>query len=186
MSEKNRHWTFILYPESAKENWRDYLQETGLPFVVSPLHNNDVTETGEFKKEHYHILVCFPGPTTFNKVNSLCQELNATMPKRVLSIIGIYRYLTHKDNPEKAQYSENDILTFNGFNIKEYNQLTPTQSLTLKKEILKLINDNNINEYSLLIDYLLKNDLNDYLNICSSNAFFFDRYLCSKRNRLEN
>lgn len=186
MNEKNRHWTFILYPESALPGWKDYLQETGLPFAVSPLHNNDVTDTGEFKKEHYHVLVCFPGPTTFNKVNTLCKEINATMPKRVLSIVGIYRYFTHKDNIDKAQYNEEDIITLNGFNIKEYTSLTPSQTLQIKKDILRIIIDNNIREYSILIDYLLKNELNDYLHVASLNTMFFDRYLCSKRIRLSN
>ena len=30
------------------------------------------------------------------------------------------RYLTHKDNPEKAQYSSLDVLTFGGFEYKRY------------------------------------------------------------------
>lgn len=185
--EKNRHWTFLVYPESAPENWKEILQETGLPFAVSPLHDKDLNADGvERKKPHYHILVCFSGPTTFMKVNKLCASLNSPIPKRVLSIIGIYRYFTHKDNPEKYQYNEDDIQCFNGFDIKDYNQLTTSQTLAIKKELQKIILSNHILEYSDLMDYLLENDLNDFYQVASNNTMFFDRYISSKRNKIKD
>lgn len=184
--EKNRHWTFLVYPESAPENWKDILIETGLPFAVSPLHDKDINADSEQKKPHYHILVCFSGPTTFMKVNKLCAELNSPIPKRVLSIIGIYRYFTHKDNPEKYQYLEEDITTYNGFDIKDYNQLTTSQTLAIKKSLQQIILQNHILEYCDLMDYLLDNELNDYYQVASNNTMFFDRYISSKRNKVRD
>ena len=83
---KERHWTFVLYPESAPENWIDFLQQLGLPCAFSPLHDKDINPTGEEKKAHYHVLICFPGPTTYNKVLDITKSLNATIPQRVLSL----------------------------------------------------------------------------------------------------
>lgn len=187
MEDKNRHWTFLVYPESAPKNWKEILQETGLPFAVSPLHDKDLNADGiEKKKAHYHVLVCFSGPTTFMKVNKLCSSLNSPIPKRVLSIIGIYRYFTHKDNPEKHQYNEEDIQVFNGFDIKDYNQLTTSQTLAIKKELQKIILSNHFLEYSDLMDYLLENELNDFYQVASNNTMFFDRYISSKRNKLKD
>lgn len=182
--EKNRNWTFLIYPDSAPENWFELLQDTGLPFAISPLHNKDLNPTGEQKKPHYHCVVCFPGPTTYNKVNNdICQMLNSPIPKRVLSIVGIYRYFTHKDNPEKYQYNEEDIKTSNGFDIAEYNALTSSQVLIIMKTIQQLIIDKKIYEYSDLMDFLLKEDTVDFYNIASSHTLFFDRYLSSRRNK---
>lgn len=56
MSDKNgqgrtRSWTFILYPESAPENWREILNDLFIQWVESPLHDKDIDEgTGELKK----------------------------------------------------------------------------------------------------------------------------------------
>ena len=62
---KKRNWAFVLYPESAPDNWKDMLQETGLPCSISPLHDKDVDPDGNPKKAHYHIIVCYNGPTSF-------------------------------------------------------------------------------------------------------------------------
>ena len=49
---KKRNWAFVLYPESAPEDWRERLQQTGLQCCVSPLHDKDVNDTGGPKKAH--------------------------------------------------------------------------------------------------------------------------------------
>ena len=79
MSEKkkkdnrNRNWTFIVYPESAPENWYQILQDKMLNFAVSPLHDVDIleSETGEVKKAHYHVLLCFSGNKSFEQIKGL-------------------------------------------------------------------------------------------------------------------
>lgn len=186
MIEKERHWTFILYPESAPTNWKDILQDTGLPIAISPLHNKDINSTGESKKEHYHVLVSFPGPTTFNKVNSICAKLNCPIPKRVLSCVGIIRYFTHKDNPDKAQYDERDIFVLNGFDLDNYNQLTTSQILVIKKSLINIIRNNNFVEYSDLCNWLIDNDFLDMFNVVSTNTIFFNNYITSCRHKLNS
>ena len=72
--KKKRYWAFVLYPESAPDNWRDFLQQTGLQVAISPLHDKDIDPTGLPKKSHYHIILCYDGPTTFNNVKSNITE----------------------------------------------------------------------------------------------------------------
>src|SRR5699024_1690594 len=74
--EKGRDWTFIVYPESAPENWRTVLDETHLRWIESPLHDKDVNADGEVKKEHYHILIIFDGPVTAKQVTKITEQLN--------------------------------------------------------------------------------------------------------------
>ena len=139
----SRYWTFITYPESVEENWIDKLQEIGLQFAISPLHDKDIEKclTPEdfkkpnlieimgdkyyYKKPHYHVLVMYEGPKTYKSVKEeICDKIGATIPKKVESIRGYYRYLTHMDNPEKAQYKQEEIKEYNGFKL----ELTTTET----------------------------------------------------------
>src|SRR5665647_3046518 len=99
--EKKRHWCFVLYPESAPVDWVDLLQKTGLLCAASPLHDKDF-ENDEIKKAHHHIILSYPGPTTYNIVASLTKSLNATIPQKLESVRGQYRLsLIHISEPTR-------------------------------------------------------------------------------------
>ena len=145
---KKRNWAFVVYPESLPEGWLDLLRETGLQCAISPLHDKDKEPTGELKKAHYHVIACYSGPTSYNVVKGLTEQLHAPGPQALEQVRGYYRYLTHKDNPEKAQYSENDIQTLNGFYIGDFVELTKSEVLNIKRDLLTLIREADILEYS--------------------------------------
>lgn len=186
---KKRNWAFVLYPESAPVDWRDQLQKSGLQCCVSPLHDKDLNPTGEEKKAHYHVIIIYEGPTTYNNVKSLTDSLNCPIPQALEQVRGYYRYLTHKDNPEKYQYDENEITFINGFNILNLCELTKAEIISIKKEIQSIIRSLEFTEYSQLMDYLLDNELANYYEVASNNTLFFDRYLGSCRynpSRIKN
>lgn len=183
---KKRNWVFVVYPESAPFNWIDELQKTGLQCVISPLHDKDLDPSGEPKKAHYHVIACYSGPTSYNVVKSLTDSLNAPIPQALEQVRGYYRYLTHKDNPEKYQYDEKDIKTINGFSISDYVELTKNEVIQIKKSLQSLIRSENIIEYSDLMDYLLDADLMLEYEVASNNTYFFDKYIASKRNIRRN
>ena len=155
---KKRNWAFLLYPESAPADWLEQLQLTGLQCAISPLHDLDINPTGEPKKAHYHIILCYSGPTSYNVVKQLTDSLNKPIPQALEQVRGYYRYLTHKDNPEKAQYDDNDIKTINGFNIADYVELSKSEVIQIKSELQQLIINLNLLEYCDFMDYLLEND----------------------------
>jgi hypothetical protein len=186
MSEKNvkkRNWAFVVYPDSAPAGWVDYLQETGLQCAIGPLHDKDLNATGEPKKPHYHVIACYSGPTSYNVVKGLTDALNAPIPQPLEQLKGYYRYLTHMDNPEKAQYSPDDIYCINGFNILDYSDLTRSELTALKLKMLSYIRDADILEYSDFLDLLQDNAMLTEFDIASSNTLFFDRYISSRRNK---
>lgn len=183
MVVKKRNWAFVLYPESAPENWRELLQQTGLQCAISPLHDCDINPTGEPKKAHYHVIVCYSGPTSYNVVKGLTDSLKQPIPQALEQVRGYYRYLTHKDNPEKAQYSESDITTINGFNIADFVELSRAELLQIKQSIFGLIQAEDICEYSDLIDFLLARQMMVEFDVASSNTLLFDRYVSSRRNK---
>ena len=182
---KKRNWAFVLYPESAPENWRELLQQTGLQCVISPLHDKDLDPDGNPKKAHHHIILVYSGPTSFNVVKQLTESLNQPIPQALEQVRGYYRYLTHKDNPEKAQYSEDDIETINGFNIADFVELTKTEVNAYKRKLQKLIIQLDIVEYCDFMDFLLDNEMFTEYDIGSNNTYFFEKYISSRRNKLK-
>ena len=180
---KKRYWAFVLYPESAPINWREILQQTGLAICVSPLHDKDINPTGEPKKPHYHIILCYSGPTTFKCVKSITDNLNQPIPIPLEQVRGYFRYLTHKDNPEKYQYNEKDITVINDFDIDNYNDLSVSQIKAILIDIQKIIRDNNIIEYADLLDFLLDSDLLSYLDVAQNHTILFNTYITSCRHR---
>lgn len=181
---KKRNWAFVLYPESAPENWKELLQQTGLGIAISPIHDKDVNPTGEVKKSHYHIILTYDGPTTYNNVRTLTESLGQPIPQPLEQVRGYYRYLTHKDNPEKYQYDEKDILTYNGFNINDYVELTSSEVMAIKKQLQQFIRDNVITEYSDLMNILLDNELSNLYEVASNHTYFIDKYISSFRNKI--
>lgn len=177
---KKRNWAFVLYPESAPQDWIEILKLKGISFAVSPLHDKDTNPTGEAKKPHYHIIMCFGSPTTFNNVKAITDELEQPMPIPLETVRGYYRYFTHADNPEKYQYNANEIQTFNAFDVTEV--LNNFEVFQCLKTIQALIQENSIVEYADLMDYLLMNDFHELWNVASSHTLFLNTYITSRRN----
>lgn len=184
--KKGRIWASVGYPESLPTDWKDKLIETGLQIAISPLHDKDINPTGELKKPHYHIIFNYEGPTTYNHVKELCDSLNMTIPIKLESLRGMYRYHLHLDNPEKYQYDDRDRILLNGFDPKSVDALTATEIDKITTEILAFIDDNDILEYSDLLYEFRVNDLVNMLNVAKSHTILFNTYIRSKRHKIQN
>lgn len=182
---KSRIWASVGYPESLPIDWLEQLRETGLQIAISPLHDKDLNPTGETKKEHYHIIFNYDGPTTYEHMKEICDKFNMTIPIKLESLKGMYRYHLHLDNPEKYQYDDRDRILLNGFDANSVNELTKTEVDKCKKEIISFIIDNDIREYSDLLEILLNNDLSNLLNVAASHTILFHTFISSRRNKLK-
>lgn len=182
---KARYWACVGYPESLPSDWLERLRETGLQVAISPLHDKDLNADETEKKPHYHLIFAYEGPTTYNNVKSLCDSFNMTIPIKLESIRGMYRYHIHIDNPEKYQYDDRDRILLNGFDSNSVNELTKTEVNKLKKEIIAFINDNDILEYAELITVLLESDCTQLLDVATSHTLLFNTYITSKRHSFE-
>ena len=179
---KKRNWAFVAYPENMPTNWLEILQETGAPIAISPLHDKDLNADEHEKKAHYHVICCWDGPVRFTQAEKLAKSVNGTIPIPLESIRGYYRYFTHKDNPEKHQYDESEIKCLNGFAITDFVELSKSEVVKIKYDILDLIEKNGFCEYYDLIEFL-KNDNIERLEIAMNNTLFFNTYLKSKRHK---
>lgn len=181
--KKSRYWVFVIYPESAPVDWRDQLQMTGLRFAVSPLHDKDQNADGTEKKPHWHVIAIWEGPTTYAAAKAITDKLNAPGPQALNSVKGYYRYLTHKDNPEKHQYDPAEIQHLGGFDPSDYIEWTKSELERLKRDVIAFIREKDILEYADLIEILEDNDMQDLLTVTMNHTMLFGGYLKSRRHR---
>lgn len=181
---KGRNWAFVAYPESMPTNWFELLQNTGLPIAVSPLHDKDINPDGTPKKAHFHFVCYYDNTTTFNNVKTnVCDLINATIPIKLESMVGMYRYHLHLDNPEKYQYDDRFRTFINGFDVSKVTALTVTEIKKLVLDIQDFIITNEIVEYSDLMDLLKENNLFNMWEVAFSHTMFFNSYISSRRNK---
>lgn len=164
---KGRHFSFVVYPESAPRDWIEQLKKRGLAFVVSPLHDKDVNPDGTPKKAHYHVIVSWGNTTTYRAAKGLCVLLNCPQPQLLKSCNGMYRYLTHKDNPEKFQYKEQPAC-YNGW----VRPLDNADVANIKREIWQTVYVRDCQEYGELL--MICEQLGpEYFEVASRNTLFF-------------
>lgn len=170
---RGKFWCFVLYPESAPENWVEVLNLSGLAWACSPLHDKDKNPDGSAKKEHYHIIVIWRNDTTYNAVKQFTHvDLNSTVPQVLKSPVGYYRYFTHEDNPEKASYSKKDITSGNGFDIADYTKLTKEQLMMLHAQLTQMVVDNGIDNYADVCMMAMSMGFDEYEMVVSHTIHF--------------
>lgn len=174
---KGRHFWYVVYPESAPEDWIEQLKQTGLAFCISPLHDKDKNPDETNKKAHYHVIISWGNSTTYKSARALCDTiLHCPRPQILKNVTGAYRYHQHKDNPEKYQYEE-PSKTYNGWE----RPLDSSEVAEIKKEIHKLIYVEDIQEYGELLTVC--SDLGpEYFDVASNNTFYCEKLCTSYRH----
>lgn len=205
-SVSKRTWEFLIYPESAKRNWIDILNENHIPCVISPYHNMDVWTSddpsfdpdvhaeGELKKGHYHVVLCFGGKRSYDdvlEINKMLQidPLHPTLITWCRDRAASIQYLDHSTHKEKFQYCHNDIRALNGVDFEKFFNPTAEQEDDLINGILDLIDEYNIIGYKQLLDFVRNidpyNDLSElyerYFRQIRTHTIFWNAVLKDKR-----
>lgn len=179
-----RNWTFVLYPESAPENWRDILDNFHIPWIESPLHDADLNADESEKKPHIHVALCFEGKKSFEQVLQITDLLNCPHPQYVQSMTGLVRYMIHMDNPEKHQYSRDQIVGHGGADVDSYLRPTSGSRYALLREMVDFIRSKDVIEYSDLVEYAMMERPDDWFPLLVDNStIFISMYITSFRNK---
>ncbi len=149
---RTRNFATIVYPESAPSDWQEILIQTHVPALVSPLHDKDINPYGEVKKEHYHVVILFDNVKTRKQADDLFKSFGGVGCEIVNSVRGYARYLCHLDNPEKAQYDENDVACYAGADFFDLISL-PSDDISSLAEMTEFIKDNDIRYFYQFFDY---------------------------------
>lgn len=179
-----RAWTAVVYPDSAPTNWRDFLDDSHIEWVESPLHEYDTNPTGELKKPHWHILLTFTNVKSYDQVLEILKPLNCTVPQRCHNQKSLIRYFAHLDNPDKYQYDINQIISHGGIDINDLLKPSSAERYTIIREICQYVCDSNITEFSTLIDYAMVEKFDTWFPLlCDNSAYVVNQYIKSCRER---
>lgn len=180
--KRSTKWTFLIYKESAPENYLEILESIHVPFVLSPWHNKDINSTtGEIKKSHKHGALFFDSLKSYSQVSELISEnLNGpTHVEIVMSPKGMFDYFTHAQNPDKTPYNIDDIEYGAGFDIDSF--MLKQNSKAFMNEVIDIIETKDFTEIQDLIKYARDNNYL-LLNLIVDKTYFFARYLDSRRH----
>jgi hypothetical protein len=183
---RSRNWSFIVYPESAPENWREIIDAAHVAWAESPMHDKDVDPDGEVKKPHWHVIVCYEGKKSFEQAKSLSDSVNAPKPEGVASARGMIRYFLHLDNPEKHQYAKEELICHGGFDVVNYLKATTSSRYELIKEMRGYITENGITEFCDIFDYAAEERYDDWFPLlCDNSAYVIGQHIKSLRHKKE-
>lgn len=174
----SRCYATILYPESAAENWMDILENLHTKIMISPLHDQDTDNEGLLKKPHRHILFHFPSVKSQNQIKEITDKIHSVGQERVIDPMSMALYLIHRNAPDKAQYSPDDVICFN-CNYMEY-ILKGQDASSLIGDIIDYIEDQNVRSFATLIQYCRKHQ-QEWLHIIYGRTYFFTAYLKSRK-----
>lgn len=179
MHRRTKYFASILYLDSVVPDWKKKLEDTHIAILVSPLHNKDIDAEGKIKKPHYHILIMFESLKSYDQAAEIINEVSGVGVEIVQSVRGYARYLIHLDNPEKAQYSENDVLELSGADYQSLIHL-PQDRYSVIAEILDFCITNEIDSFAEVLIYAKDNRPEWFHVMCDNGANILINFLKSK------
>lgn len=186
IKDRSTKWTFLIYQESTPVNYLDVLDSMQVPYILSPWHDKDIdSQTGELKKAHKHGALFFETLKSYSQVSTLIStKLNGPAHVEiVMSPKGMYNYFTHAENPEKTAYAIKDIECGSGFDLTKF--LADQNTDVLMQDILETIEEKKMTEFEQLVDNF-RTQNPEILRILIKNAYFFSKYLDSKRHNVNS
>lgn len=176
--KRGENWGLVIYPDSLPDNWHDILSELCIQALVSPLHDSDVNADGESKKPHRHVLLIFDSMKSQTQVSDIAKMLNAPVPMKMDSARGAARYLCHLDNPEKAQYNQDDVLEFGGADYRSICMRTPDK-YGFVREMVMWCKEQGIISYAALLEYSMNENEDWFRCLCDNGTYVIKEYLKS-------
>ena len=166
--KRTRNYATVVYPESAPADWITLLQEQCVPALISPLHDKDINADGTPKKEHYHVMILFDGVKTSEQAGEVFSDIGGVGIEPVKSAKAYARYLCHLDNPDKAQYEIEDVISCSGADYHAMISLA-TDKYSAIGEMIEFCMENGVVSYAELLLFA-KNNRNDWFRVLCDNG----------------
>ena len=116
--------SYSIYTDIKGNEYRTFVSPNGLIKIQ--------------KKPHYHLLLAFKNPITKEQACELSKKLGSNgLAEYIRQPYASYLYLTHKDDPIKAIYNEDDLLFLNGFKWYEDIKMLDNEIIREWREAIK-------------------------------------------------
>lgn len=179
LQKRTRAWATIVYQESAPDGWRETLQSYMVQAFVSPLHDSDKKDDGTLKKPHYHVLMMYDGVKTPEQAREIFESFGGVGCEPVQSVRGYARYLCHLDNPEKHQYSPDDVSAYCGADyISAIDQQADKYAAIA--QMMQWVAANDVVAYSDLLEYAATNRPDWFRVLCDCGTMVIIEYIKSR------
>jgi hypothetical protein len=186
---RTRVYAILVYEDSAPDDWRERLTQEHVAALISPYHDKDVNPDGSQKKPHWHVMIMFDGPKSQEQVNGLWDrvlgENRVKHYETVNSTRGYGRYLCHMDNPEKAQYSKDDVQALGGADYEEIISL-PSDDWEILDQIFDYIDESGERYYSRLLRYCRRERRDWWKLLVQRHSYVVVSYLKSVATELRD
>lgn len=174
--QKIRNFACLIYPESEVNGWKDKITEFGIPFYYI-FHDKDD------KKPHYHVFFCAVNAVSINTAKNIVKSIGGAngAVERVATRCGYLRYLTHMDNPDKYQYSPNEVICGCSAEYKGLETKTDKENSEFKSfcEMIEYIDANNVFLYCDFVKYCVNYKKNWLKLLCGNKGRVIDKYIKS-------
>lgn len=177
-SKRTRNFATVVYPESAPSDWQELLSSQLVPTFISPLHDKDTNPTGEKKKDHYHVIIMFDSVKTIEQATDMFRLIGGVGCEVVNSLRGYARYLCHLDNPEKEQYSPDDVRALGGADYFSIIGL-PTDRYEIVGEMMDYIDSHSVYDVRTLMRYARLERPDWFRALCDNSMMVIKEYLKS-------
>lgn len=185
MSEKKsnrfRNFATIIYPDNLNtpSNWIEIIENWHVNAFLSPLHDKDVNpEENEPKKPHFHFMVCFDSLKSCDQVKLLFDQIGGVGFEIIQNCRNYARYLCHLDNPEKFQYSPQNVRVFG---CDDYLSIIglPSDKYRMIDEMLQFCYENGIFYFCDLLMYARENKQDWFRSLCDNSSFVMGQFFRS-------
>lgn len=167
MEKRIRNFAFLIYEDSALENWKEKLESLFVPSLFI-YHDQDIDSEGKVKKPHYHVLVMLDTPHGLRRIKKMVSFVGGANDSfcEVANLKGYARYLCHLDNLEKHRYQISEVVSLSGADYEKF-IFTESDRIMLVREIIEFCRSNRIYSYARLVDYCLDNNSSWFKILCS-------------------
>lgn len=178
LADRTRYYAFIVYQESAPDNWKEVLESTHIPMLISPYHDKDENPDHTQKKPHWHVLVMYESLKSKKQFEELRDLIGGVGSEKVASVRGYARYLCHLDNPEKAQYEKSEVTALSGANYDVTTSL-PTDDISMLGEMMDYCMSNRIDSFADFAMDCKKNNPDWFMSLAHRTTYFMDKFIKS-------
>lgn len=182
--KRTRTFAFLVYPDSAPQDWREKLTEAHVQALVSPLHDQDVNPDGSQKKPHWHVLIIYDGMKSYEQAAQLRDSMGGVGWENVASTRGYARYLCHLDNPEKAQYSADGVIEYGGADYSDIIRRAADATRAVR-DMMEYIREHDVRFYSDFLEYCMDERPDWFETLITRNTYAIYTYIKARSAKAE-
>lgn len=186
--KRGRIFAFLEYEDSTRPDSVERAKALHVRGFVSPWHDADVRADGSLKKRHRHWILFFDGKKSraqLDEIRAAIMGENFNPKLEDIACAGAYvRYLIHLDDPDKAQYRREDVISLGGADF-EIASAMPGDDASVMGAISAYVVAADITSVNSLIRVCRDEGRRDWLDYISRRGYVIGMMIGHNIKRLE-